>query len=138
MVQFRGFRLGKKIAAAGAKAGKSVQSTLHGVEQLLKISAFNCRDCGDCSLPNIAYLCPESQCAKNQRNGPCGGTRQGQCEVGEKECIWALAYDRLKAYGQEEEMLEGPAIFKDGNLKGTSAWANTFLERDHHARENKK
>ena len=35
-------------------------------------------------------------------------------------------------------MLDGPAIFKDGSLKGTSAWANTFLERDHHARENKK
>jgi len=134
----RGFRLGKKIATAGAKAGKAVQSALHGLEQLLKISAFDCRDCGDCSLPDIAYLCPESQCAKNQRNGPCGGTRQGQCEVGEKECIWSLAYERLKAYNQEEEMLEGAAIFKDGRLKGTSAWANTFLERDHHAREKKQ
>ena len=39
-------------------------------------------------MPEIAYLCPESQCAKNQRNGPCGGTRQGFCEVGNKECIW--------------------------------------------------
>ena len=42
---------------------------------------FGCRDCGDCSLPDIAYVCPESQCAKNQRNGPCGGTRDGLCEV---------------------------------------------------------
>jgi methylenetetrahydrofolate reductase (NADPH) len=29
------------------------------------------------------------QCAKNQRNGPCGGTRDGKCEVYDFECIWA-------------------------------------------------
>jgi hypothetical protein len=35
-------------------------------------------------------------------------------------------------------MLEGPAVIKDNGLRGTSAWANTFLERDHHAkRENR-
>ena len=33
-------------------------------------------------------------------------------------------------------MLDGPAIFKDGALNGTSAWGNTFLERDHHAKNN--
>jgi methylenetetrahydrofolate reductase (NADPH) len=54
--------------------------------------------------------------------------------VGEKACIWSLAYERLKAYGEEEKMLDGPVVFKDGALKGTSAWANAFLERDHHAR----
>ncbi len=32
-------------------------------------------------------------------------------------------------------MLDGPAVLKDGSLQGTSAWANTFLGRDHHARE---
>jgi methylenetetrahydrofolate reductase (NADPH) len=69
---------------------------------------------------------------KNQRNGPCGGTRQGKCEIGEKECIWALAYDRLKVYGEEEAMLDGPVVIKNNALKGTSAWANTFLGRDHH------
>ena len=103
------------------------------MEHAFKIVGFDCRDCGDCSLPDIAYLCPESQCAKNQRNGPCGGTRQGKCEVGEKDCIWALAYDRLKAYGEEERMLERPVVFRDGALRGTSAWANAFLGRDHHA-----
>ncbi len=69
---------------------------------------FGCRDCGDCSLPEIAYVCPESQCAKNQRNGPCGGTREGLCEVYDTECIWSQAYERLKAYGEEESMLDGP------------------------------
>ena len=127
-----GFGLGKQTSQAIERTNKGVQKILHSLEQTFKMAAFDCQDCGDCSLPDIAFLCPESQCAKNQRNGPCGGTDQGKCEVGEKECIWSLAYDRLKAYGQEEQMLNGPAIFKDGSLKGTSAWINTFLERDHH------
>jgi methylenetetrahydrofolate reductase (NADH) len=130
-----GFAIGKKVSEAAERAGSGIQRALHGVEQALKIPTFDCRDCGDCSLPDIAYLCPESQCAKNQRNGPCGGTRQGKCEVGEKDCIWALAYDRLKAYGEEETMLDRPVVIKDGQLKGTSAWANAFLKKDHRGRK---
>ena len=128
------FRIGKKFFEAVDRAGSRLRRAVHGAEQAVKIPGFDCRDCGDCSLPDIAFLCPESQCVKNQRNGPCGGTRNGRCEVGEKACIWSLAYERLKAYGEEEKMLDGPVVFKDGALKGTSAWANAFLERDHHAR----
>jgi methylenetetrahydrofolate reductase (NADPH) len=127
-----GFALGKRIFQKAEELGPGFLRALHAGEQAFKIPAFDCRDCGDCSLPDIAYLCPESQCAKNQRNGPCGGTRQGKCEVGEKDCIWALAYDRLKPYGAEERMLDRPVVIKDAKLEGTSAWANTFLERDHH------
>jgi methylenetetrahydrofolate reductase (NADPH) len=103
----------------------------HAAEQAAKVPLFRCRDCGDCSLPEIAYVCPESQCAKNQRNGPCGGTRDGLCEVYDTECIWSQAYERLKAYGEEESMLDGPVVVKDNALAHTSAWANTFLGRDH-------
>ena len=110
------------------------RTVAHAAEQAAKVPLFGCRDCGDCSLPDIAYVCPESQCAKNQRNGPCGGTRDGLCEVYDTECIWSQAYERLKAYGEEESMLDGPVIFKDNALARTSAWANTFLGRDHHAR----
>jgi methylenetetrahydrofolate reductase (NADPH) len=106
----------------------------HVLEQAAKVPLFGCEDCGDCSLPEIAYVCPESQCAKNQRNGPCGGTRDGLCEVYDTECIWSEAYERLKAYGEEESMLDGPVVVKDNALAGTSAWANTFLGRDHQAR----
>ena len=128
-----GFKAARKISEVVDKAPAVIKKIVHGAEHVAKIATFDCRDCGDCSLPEIAYLCPESQCAKNQRNGPCGGTRQGKCEVGEKECIWALAYDRLKAYGEEETMLDGPVVIKNGALEGTSAWANRFLERDHQA-----
>jgi methylenetetrahydrofolate reductase (NADPH) len=106
----------------------------HAAEQAAKVPLFGCRDCGDCSLPDIAYVCPESQCAKNQRNGPCGGTRDGLCEVYDTECIWSQAYERLKAYGEEESMLDGPVVVKDNALDRTSAWANTFLGLDHNTR----
>jgi methylenetetrahydrofolate reductase (NADPH) len=110
----------------------------HALEQAAKVPLFGCRDCGDCSLPEIAYVCPESQCAKNQRNGPCGGTREGLCEVYDTECIWSQAYERLKAYGEEETMLDGPVVVKDNALEHTSAWANAFLGRDHTTREERE
>ena len=109
---------GRALYERAERAPRIVGKTLHMAEQAAKVPMFECRDCGDCSLPDIAYLCPESQCAKNQRNGPCGGTREDSlCEVGEKTCIWALAYDRLKAYGEESTMLEGPPVIKDNALR---------------------
>ena len=126
--------VGRKLYSAVDQWPRPVGKALHVLEQAGKVALFGCRDCGDCSLPEIGYLCPESQCAKNQRNGPCGGTRQGLCEVGEKQCIWALAYERLKAYGEEESMLDGPVVTNDNALRGTSAWSNALLGRDHQAR----
>jgi methylenetetrahydrofolate reductase (NADPH) len=129
------FGLGRKVYSSVEKRPQAVGKSLHALEQVAKVPLFGCKDCGDCSLPDIAYLCPESQCVKNQRNGPCGGTREGKCEIGEKDCIWALAYDRLKAFSEQDTMLDGPVVINDNNLRGTSAWANTFLGRDHHREE---
>ncbi len=102
-------------------------------ERAWKASLFECRECGDCSLPEIAYLCPESQCAKNQRNGPCGGSNDGMCEVEStgKVCIWVRAYYRRKRYGKGQDLLNRPVVIKHNALKGTSSWANFFLMRDH-------
>jgi methylenetetrahydrofolate reductase (NADPH) len=128
------FKTGQRIYGRIEKTPRAVRRVTHALEQVAKVPLFGCEDCGDCSLPEIAYVCPESQCAKNQRNGPCGGTRDGLCEVYDTECIWSEAYERLKAYGEEESMLDGPVVVKDNALAGTSAWANTFLGRDHQAR----
>lgn len=117
------------------RAPRPLRTFAHGLEHAAKLPLFGCRDCGDCSLPDVAYVCPESQCAKNQRNGPCGGTRDGLCEVYDSECIWSQAYERLKAYGEEDSMLDGPVVVKDNALARTSAWANAFLGRDHHAKQ---
>jgi methylenetetrahydrofolate reductase (NADPH) len=107
---------------------------LHVLEQAVKVPLYDCRDCGDCSLPDVAYLCPESQCPKGERNGPCGGSHDGICEVLPRRCVWVRAYERLKPYGEELTMLERPPVIVDNRLRRTSAWANTFLERDHFAK----
>jgi len=106
------------------------------LEQAVKIPMYDCRDCGDCSLPDIAYLCPESHCQKNQRNGPCGGAHDGLCEIPGHTCIWADAYKRLKPYGEELAMLDRAPVLQDNALRRTSAWGNAFLDRDHVARHN--
>ena len=128
------FPAGRAVYSAIERAPKAVGKAAHALEQAAKVPLFSCKDCGDCSLPEIAYVCPESICAKNQRNGPCGGTRDGLCEVYDSECIWSQAYERLKAYGEEESMLDNPVVVKDNALAGTSAWANAFLGRDHNAK----
>jgi methylenetetrahydrofolate reductase (NADPH) len=127
-----GFSLGRRFYTRVDRSPEAVQ-WLHVAEQAIKIPMFGCKDCGDCALPDIAYLCPESQCAKNQRNGPCGGSHDSTCETTKKQCIWSRAYDRLKPYGEEQHLLDRPALSKDSSLKGTSSWANTFLGRDHSA-----
>lgn len=132
------FPAGRAFYRAVEAAPKPVGKVVHAAEQAAKVPLFGCRDCGDCSLPEIAYVCPESQCAKNQRNGPCGGTRDGLCEVYDSECIWSQAYERLKAYGEEESLVDGPVVVKDNALDRTSAWANAFLGRDHRAPEERE
>ena len=107
-------------------------SAIRMLEHASKAALFKCHDCGDCSLPDIAFLCPESSCAKNQRNGPCGGTRDGKCEVEEFECLWAKAYDRLKFEGREQELLAHAPVIQDQSLRGTSSWSNAFRGLDHH------
>jgi len=130
-----GFKAGSAIYSQVEKS-KKLTGVAHALEQISKVPVYHCRDCGDCSLPDVGYLCPESQCVKNQRNGPCGGTRDGQCEVLDQECIWLRAYDRLKPYDQEQTMLQRPVVFRDASLRNTSAWMNTFLKRDHHGKNN--
>jgi methylenetetrahydrofolate reductase (NADPH) len=125
------FRLGKATYERSKDPAQGPRS-LRVIEHASKALLFKCKDCGDCSLPDIAFLCPESQCAKNQRNGPCGGTRDGKCEVADFECIWARAYDRLKGEGREQQLLEHAPVVQDQSLRNTSAWGNTFRGLDHH------
>jgi methylenetetrahydrofolate reductase (NADPH) len=130
----RGFAMGRK--AYGALESAHLMWPAHVLEQAVKVPMFDCQDCGDCSLPDIAYQCPEGACAKNQRNGPCGGSLNGECEVPGKPCVWTNAYDRLRPYGEAMTMLDREPVLGDNALRGSSAWANTFLGRDHYARDN--
>lgn len=59
----------------------------------------------------------------------------GKYELGDKDCIWTRAHERLKYHGEPARMLDGEPIYVNSRLEGTSAWANTFLGRDHSAKE---
>lgn len=90
------------------------------LEYRVKQALFDCRRCGDCALPDTAYLCPMSQCPKHQRNGPCGGSRDGWCEVypNERSCLWTRIYERLKAAGGLEQMRTGSIPPRNAALQG--------------------
>jgi len=52
-----------------------------------------CSTCGDCVLDLTEGICPVTRCAKGLLNGPCGGQKDGKCEVDrEKDCAWVLIY----------------------------------------------
>ena len=106
----------------------------HLFEHFGKRVLYGCHDCGDCSLIDVAYLCPEEKCSKNQRNGPCGGSYMGKCEVDDKKCIWVRAYKRLKLFGEDRKNFSKEIVFTDGKLLHTSGWQNFFLKRDHTSR----
>jgi hypothetical protein len=62
-----------------------------------------CNLCGECLLDLFAGFCPVSRCPKSMLNGPCGGSKDRKCEVEPHlECIWILAYERLKKRGKLE------------------------------------
>ena len=66
-----------------------------------------CVGCGDCVLDKTAGICPITRCSKSLLNGPCGGSQKGKCEIDpEIDCAWQLIYDRLKALGRLDSLME--------------------------------
>ena len=113
--------------------GTKMENLFHKLEHLTKVMLFDCKDCGDCALIDVAYLCPMSQCPKNQRNGACGGSFEGWCEVypGKKRCVYVSAYARLKKHGEEEQLDNGIVPPCNWDLYQTSSWINFYLGKDH-------
>jgi hypothetical protein len=75
-----------------------------------------CRSCGRCVLGLTGGICPVTMCAKGLYNGPCGGTNKGSCEISaDQPCAWNAIYDRLKAQGRLDCILEvqPPQEWKD-------------------------
>jgi methylenetetrahydrofolate reductase (NADPH) len=101
-------------------------------EHPIKRMLLGCRQCGDCAIQHIGFLCPEWGCPKHTRNGACGGSRNGMCEVHpDRPCVWFRAHNRLAADGETKQMCDGCVPPRMWELDETSSWINFHLGRDH-------
>jgi len=105
---------------------------LLSLEWLSKAPLYRCGMCGDCTLYACGFYCSESGCPKRMVNGPCGGSRDGCCELTfAGTCLWVKVYARLKSRVERPEFTTPPVPPKDRRLEGTSSWINFCLGRDH-------
>src|SRR5450631_440803 len=111
----------KRVYDAGARLALHLRRPLqwlgaHRMEQFLrpleratKQLLVDCKMCGQCVLSSTGMACP-TNCAKQMRNGPCGGVRaDGSCEVNPAmRCVWVEAIDGLKRINppQQKTFLE--------------------------------
>jgi len=100
-------------------------------ERVIKGGLFGCQMCGQCALSQTGLVCPMT-CPKQLRNGPCGGSVGGKCEVYPAlDCVWTVAYRRSQRLGR------GAAFRRlmlpvDRTLEGRSSWVNHITGRDAH------
>ncbi len=86
--------------AGTLKVFPAINTNFIGAVQEKGIWTERCQACGDCKLSLTGGICPVTRCAKSLLNGPCGGSRNGFCEVDPATpCGWQLIIDRLQATG---------------------------------------
>ena len=88
-----------------------------------------CSLCGECIVEYTGGLCPVTLCAKSLLNGPCGGAKDGKCEVDRnRDCGWQLIYDRLRELGRLDEM--DKYVFPKNNSRWSRPRSLTVGERE--------
>jgi electron transport complex protein RnfC len=56
---------------------------------------FDCEQCGECRLGDTYGICPITACSKGLLNGPCGGAKNGKCEVDKQmDCGWQKIFEK--------------------------------------------
>ncbi|RLF32975.1 MAG: 5,10-methylenetetrahydrofolate reductase [Thermoplasmata archaeon] len=64
-----------------------------------------CDLCGDCIQDLFFGLCPIARCPKHMLNGPCGGSRNGKCEVyHDMDCVWDLIIKKMQRRGELDRL----------------------------------
>ncbi len=98
-----------------------IHRSASAVERLIKGAIFDCKMCGQCLLSHTAFVCPMN-CPKGLRNGPCGGTIDGKCEVvPERPCVWMRILEkRGSAWTGQPQPLHAP--FDLALLGSSSVW----------------
>jgi len=83
----------------------AVDTTFMGMPRKIGFFEENCAGCGQCILGETGGLCPVARCAKSLLNGPCGGAKDGRCEVSKDvPCVWEQIYNQLSLKNQLEQM----------------------------------
>jgi len=98
-----------------------VNTTFIGILEKNGLFTEECLGCGDCKLALFGSVCPIARCAKKLLNGPCGGSKNGTCEVDPAiPCAWQLIIDRLKELGQLKNLriYVGPKDWRASNAGG--------------------
>ena len=86
-----------------------------------------CLGCGKCGIGATGGICVVTRCSKGLLNGPCGGSREGKCEVRpDLDCAWQLVWDRLQKLGREDLMDE---------IKPPKDWSHVLERRTPRDRE---
>lgn len=132
-------------AVVGLACGDGVQTVADNIQlpvypanntvflgQVERVGIFHeyCRMCGDCVLGETGGICPVTRCAKSLANGPCGGQKNGKCEVcPDNDCAWILIYNRLQATGQAEKL---------GRTRRTKGYSGAYYPKHVNLREGKR
>ncbi len=75
--------------------------------QGLTPNKYDCAQCGECYLNYTYGICPITNCKKSLLNGPCGGSKNGKCEVDkEQECAWEKIYKRVEKFNGIKNFLD--------------------------------
>ncbi|MDD2471448.1 MAG: methylenetetrahydrofolate reductase C-terminal domain-containing protein [Dehalococcoidales bacterium] len=98
-----------------------LNTTFVGVMESRGLFTEECLCCGDCRLGLTGGVCVLARCAKKLSNGPCGGSRNGKCEVNpDSDCAWQLVIDRMKNLGTLDKLREytPPRDWRSSNSGG--------------------
>lgn len=93
---------GKPVYTLADSVPQSGNSTsvvgYHGIS----LEEEKCAGCSQCYLNLTGGICPITNCAKGLLNGPCGGAKDGKCEVNPSlDCAWVKIYERVKKRGEK-------------------------------------
>jgi 5,10-methylenetetrahydrofolate reductase len=138
-----GFHVFKKMMAVlGADEGKgAVYKLFNSNEKAFKYLLFECRECGDCFLPENFGLCTIGGCEKGMDNAPCGdATVDGRCGNDlERICIGERIYEAAASEegGRRTEGRGRPKLRtiinppRNPALEHTSSIINYLFGKDH-------
>ena len=84
---------------------------------------YNCDQCGECFLNITGGICPITACSKSLVNGPCGGTKNGKCEVDcNMDCGWERIYRRLEKLGRLDALRCATQFHNFNTDEATKEW----------------